>query len=129
MTQRMKIKTELENLKEKDIYSLMLFALYKAQEIPEYASLSQLAYILDKDNLLKLCEFYGGLTIKIPTVKELEHLLYGLLMFQRIDIEHEDYRKVYDELKQKEIDSNHMKDTYFLIKKLLADYNFNSGRS
>ena len=71
MTQRMKIKTELENLKEKDIYSLMLFALYKAQEIPEYASLSQLAYILDKDNLLKLCEFYGGLTIKIPTVKEL----------------------------------------------------------
>ena len=50
-------------------------------------------------------------------------------MFQRIDIEHEDYRKVYDELKQKEIDSNHMKDTYFLIKKLLADYNFNSGRS
>lgn len=129
MESHMKIKTELENLKEKDIYSLMLFALYKAQELPEYSSLSQLAYILDKDNLLKLCEFYGGLTIRIPTVKELELLVYGLLMFQRIDIEKEDYRKVYDELKLKEIDSNHIKDTYFLIKELLADYNFDSGRT
>ena len=124
----MRIKTELDNLKEKDIYSLMLFALYKATEIPEYSSLSQLAYILDKDNLLKLCEFYGGLTIKIPTVAELEQLLYGLLMFQRIDIENEEYQKVYDDLKTKEIDAKHVKDAYFLIKKLLADYTFKSGR-
>lgn len=125
----MKIKTELQNLKEKDIYSLMLFALYKAQELPEYSALSQLAYILEKDDLLKLCEFYGGLTITIPTVKQLEHLIYGLLMFQRINIEGEDYNKVYNELREKEIDSAHIKDTYFLIEKLLADYNFNSGRA
>lgn len=26
----------------------------------EYSSLSELAYILDKDNLLNLCEFFGG---------------------------------------------------------------------
>lgn len=125
----MKIKTELENLKVKDIYSLMLFALYKATELPEYSTLSQLAYILDLDNLLKLCEFYGGLTIRIPTTQELEQMVYGLLMFQRIDIEKEDYRKVYDDLKDKEIDSNHVKDAYFLIKKLLEDYKFDSGRN
>lgn len=125
----MKIKTELENLKEKDIYSLMLFALYKANDLPEYSALSQLAYILDKDNLLRLCEFYGGLTIKIPTVAELESLIYGLLMFQQIDIEHKEYRKVYDALKLKEIDANHVKDTYFLLKKLLSEYKFDSGRS
>ena len=124
----MKIKTELENLKEKDIYSLMLFALYKAQELPEYSALSQLAYILDKDNLLKLCEFYGGLTIRIPTITELEYLLYGLLMFQRIDIEKEKYDSVYADLKAKEIDANHVKDTYFLLKELLSNYQFNSGR-
>lgn len=125
----MKIKTELENLKEKDIYSLMLFALYKVNDLPEYSALSQLAYILDKDNLLRLCEFYGGLTIKIPTVAELESLIYGLLMFQQIDIEHKEYRKVYDSLKLKEIDANHVKDTYFLLKKLLSEYKFDSGRS
>lgn len=124
----MKIKTELENLKEKDIYSLMMFALYKAHELPEYSCLSELAYILDKDNLLKLCEFFGGMTITIPTTAELENLIYALLMFQEIDIEKKSYETVYNNLKQKEIDANHVKDSYYIIKELLRDYKFDSGR-
>ena len=83
----MKIKTEIENLTEADIYSLTLFALYKAGSIPELSSLSQLAYILDKENLLKLCEYYGGLTIRIPTISEIETFIHALLVFQLRDIE------------------------------------------
>ena len=70
----MKIKEELAKLKDIDVYSLMLFAMFKLRDIPEYASLSEMVYILDKDSLLKLCEYFGGLTIKIPTIEELESI-------------------------------------------------------
>ena len=55
----MKIKEELAKLKDIDVYSLMLFAMFKLRDIPEYASLSEMVYILDKDSLLKLCEYFG----------------------------------------------------------------------
>lgn len=118
----MSIKSAVEQLKEKDIYSLMLFALYKLNDLPEYSSLSQLAYILDKDALLKLCEFYGGLTITIPTINQLQNMLDGLLMFQLIDVDGENEEKVCEQF-----DKN-VKEIYQTMKKLLKDYKFNSGR-
>ena len=118
----MNIKKELDNLSTADIYSLMLFVLYKSTEIPEYSSLSQLAYILDKDSLLKLCEFYGGLTIKIPTVQELDSLLQGLLLFQLVDIEKENLEEMSSKFDKETLT------TYQHIKEILKNYSFNSGR-
>jgi hypothetical protein len=119
----MSIRKELDNLTTSDIYSLMLFVLYKSTEIPEYSSLSQLAYILDKDSLLKLCEFYGGLTIKIPTIDQLENLMQGLLMFQLVDLDKEDFETVVDRFDKKTVE------TYNHIKEILKNYSFNSGRT
>ena len=79
-----RISKELETLKKRDIYSLMLFALYKLQDIPEYSSLSELAYILDKDNLFNFLSMYGGMTITIPTVQEMQKMLDALLLYEKI---------------------------------------------
>ena len=89
----MRIKEELNKLKDVDVYSLMLFVLYKTINIPEYSTLSELAYILDKESLLKLCEYFGGMTIKIPTISELENLIYSLVLYQYVNVEHMDYDK------------------------------------
>ena len=124
----MNIRRELDNLTTSDIYSLMLFALYKANELPEYSSLSQLSYILDKDNMLKLCEFYGGTTIRIPTIAELEVLLSALLVYQLVDIENQSLDKVLDDMKIKTGSSTEIKRHYYNIKSILSNYNFNSGR-
>lgn len=83
----MSIKSELNNLKESDLWSLVLFVLCKLKEAPEYSSLSELAFILDKSNFLHLCEYFGGQTITIPTMDELEDLLYGLLLYYYVDVE------------------------------------------
>ena len=45
------IQASLDNLNMVDIYSMMLFALYKLNNVPEYSTLSELVYILDKDSL------------------------------------------------------------------------------
>jgi len=77
---------ELLSIKELDIYSLILFALFKLRDIPDYLVLSELIYVLDKDSMLKLCEYFGGTTIHIPTIDELESILYSLLLYQYVDI-------------------------------------------
>lgn len=119
----MKISEELEKLNIEDIYSLLLFVLYKSTEIPQYSTLSQLAYILDKDSLLKLCEFYGGMTIKVPTIEELEELLNGLLIFQLVEVERQSEEDVHKKFSKKAIAS------YSYIREIMKKYKFASGRS
>ena len=124
----MKMRTEIQKLSTTDIYSLLLFAMYKSTEDPKQSSLSQLAYILDMENMLKLCEFFGGTTLKIPTIRELETLIYSLLLFQEVDIEHSDLESSLENIRQKDVDVDSVIDNYYQMKELLKNYTFNSGR-
>ena len=123
----MKIRDELKNLQSSDIYSLMLFALYRLRNVPEYSSLSELIYILDKDSLLKLCEYYGGLTIKIPSIEELESIVYSLILYEYIDVEHMTYDNALKKIGYKTNDLRKIKSDYLKIKDLLNRYDF-SGK-
>lgn len=87
----MRIKNEVLSLKETDIYSLLLFALFKIKDIPEYSSISELAYVLDRTNLLNFCEFFGGTTIKVPTISELKEVLNSLLLYQYVNLDGMNY--------------------------------------
>ena len=89
----MTIKEELNNLREVDTYSMILFVLYKMSEIEEYSTLGELAYVLDKQSLLNLCEYFGGMTIKIPTIKELEGLINSIMLYQYIEFEGMSYEE------------------------------------
>lgn len=124
----MTISTEITNLTKNDIYSLMLFVMYKLKDSNEYSSLSQLSYILDEENLLKLCEYYGGTTIYIPKIEELEDMLNAMLLFQRVDIEKQDLTKCLTTLNKKGENTKSIKKNYFVIKEVLKDFSFNSGR-
>lgn len=120
-------KEELLKLKDVDIYSLILFALFKLRDVPEYSSLSELAYILDKESLLKLCEYFGGLTLKIPTIDELESLIYSLVLYQYVNLEGMEYTDAIN-LIGKSKDLRKIKKDYFSICKILENYSF-SGRT
>lgn len=84
---------DLEDLKEKDIYSLSMLMLYKLHSIPGYNLTSELPYLLDEDNLLKLCRYYGGKTITIPTVEELYKSMKTLLLYQNYIIENKPWKE------------------------------------
>lgn len=73
---------DLHDLKEKDIYSLSMFTLYKLAALPKYSIISELPYLLDEANLLKLCKYFGGKTIKIPTIEELMLTMKTLILYQ-----------------------------------------------
>lgn len=123
-----KLQRGLNSLKEQDLYSLSLFCLYKLMGTNEYSSLSELAYILDKDNLLNLCEFFGGQTLYIPTPEELETLTYSLLLYHYVKIEHMDYAEGLKLIGHESKDLRAVKSSYAKLCDVLKDYTF-TGRA
>ena len=123
----MKIKEDISKLKSVDVYSLILFTLYKMQNIPEYSSISELAYILDKDNLLKLCEYFGGTTIKIPTIEELETLVYSLVLYQYVNIDGMPFKQAVEIIGHKSSELRKVKSAYIKLCEVLNKYSFNRG--
>ena len=118
------IKQNLDILKTTDVYSLLMFVLYKLIDVPEYSSLSELVYILDKKNLLKLCEYFGGTTIKIPTMQELNQLTYALLLYQYVDIDHMEYNAAIALIGHESKDLRQVKIAYNKLKEVLQNYQF-----
>lgn len=118
----MTIKEELEKLHEPDLWSLLLFALFKLKDIPEYSSISELAYILDRKNLLKLCEYFGGSVIQIPTIEELELMVYGLLVYQYVNIESMSIEDAMNLVSRDSTDLRKIRAAYTKIRDTLSDY-------
>ncbi len=118
------IKQKLDNLKMADTYSLILFALYKLIDIPEYSALSELAYVLDKNNLLNFCEYFGGVTIKVPTIDELTELTDALLLYQYVKIDKKDYNESVAEIGYESKDLRSLKKNYLKICEILDNYTF-----
>lgn len=81
------VKTSLDNLHLSDVYSLMLFVLYKVQDIPDYATLSELCYLLDGSNINRLFTYFAGQTVTFPTKEEMSILSNALLLYQYVQID------------------------------------------
>ena len=122
----MSIKSELNKLRTKDTYSLLLFVLYKLKDIPEYSGVSELAYILDENNFLNLCEYFGGLTITIPTINELRDIVDALLIYQYVDIDGLDYNDAVIKIGFESSQLRHAKKIYTNIKEVIKEYNLNA---
>ncbi len=120
----MNIKDELNNLKEIDVYSLVMFAMYKMTNLPEYSTISEMVYILDKEPFLKLCEYFGGMTVRIPTIDEVENYVYALSLYHRVNICHEDYGKVIAEITKKCSSTAEVKNAYESLCNVLNKYTF-----
>lgn len=121
----MRIKERLLTFKDADMWSLMLFTLYKIKDLPEYSAISELAYILDKDNMLKLCEYFGGITIKIPTIDDLEEIVYALVLYQYVNIEGMEYDDAVKMLGERSSNLRNIKSGYLKVCEVLNNYEFN----
>lgn len=125
----MRIKSEIAKMKDVDIYSIMMFTLYKMKNVPEYSTLSELSYILDKENLLKLCEYFGGTTIRIPTIDELETIVYTLILYQYVNVDGMAYDDAIKIIGHKSGDLRKVKGAYVKLCKILSNYKFNRGET
>lgn len=114
----------LEQLSEKDIYSLLLFVLFKLKDDKTYSVLSELVYLLDKDSLFNLLSVFGGLTITIPKTSDLKLIVAGLLVYQLVNIEGKDLTTSIKDVKTGEYTETELRDVYLKICDIVKDYDF-----
>lgn len=116
----------LNTLKEEDIYSLLLFALAEMKNIDQYKVISELPYIFDKKTLLKFLNYYGGMTIRIPTISEFKLVINTLLLYEYVNLEHMNMEDVTKSFKAKGINNiGEIKDCYGKLANVLDNYDFN----
>lgn len=118
------MEINLELLNVNDVYSLILFIVFQLKKIPEYSTLSDLAYILDRKSFLNFIEYYGGTTITIPKMSEVNDIINALWIYQRVNIEGMDMT---DAMKEIGIDKNKIEITktiYVKVCDILKAYNF-----
>ena len=120
---RSNIKEALEELSKTDIYSIILFALWKIKENPEYAVLSELSYIMDNDSLIRFLKYYGGKTITIPTVDEFRNIINALILYAEVNLEGNEYSQVIKEFED-EGRLEEIKKDFTKISEILDKYDF-----
>ena len=118
-----KIVEALNALNKTDIYSLMLFTLYKMRDIPKYSTLSELCYILDGENLSKFLSFYGGMTITVPTLEEMRLVLQALLLYQYVNLEHGDFEEALKVVSDV-FPADEIRKVYYKLIEIIRDYDF-----
>lgn len=121
-------KEDLDALKVEDIYSLMLFTIYKMKNMPEYSTLSELSYVLKQDSFLNFLEYFGGTTITVPTISELKVVLKALLLYQYVKIENIEYRKAVRLIDLEENKLKDIKKCFCVISDVLDKYDFNRSK-
>ena len=123
------IRKNLNNLQLSDIYSLMLFLMYKLQDLPEYATLSEICYLLDGSNLTRLLTYFAGRTIKIPTEKEITILTNALLLYQYINIEGNSFAEAQSKIKDVTLkQQDEITKLYLKIIPLIGQYNIDRSQ-
>ena len=126
---RNSIKKNLNSLHLSDIYSLMLFILFKVQEIPEYAVTSELCYLLDGANMTRLLTYFAGKTVTFPTETEMAIVTNALLMYQNINIDGDTFVAAQNKLKdltKKEKDK--VTELYIQILPIMKQYNIDRSQ-
>lgn len=105
----------LNELSAKDIYSMTLFALYRLKDNPQYATLSELVYVLDKDSLFNFLSVFEGLTIKVPKLSELQEVVYGLMLFTLVNVQGIPYDEAFTQVCLPSLDKEALRKSYETI--------------
>ena len=114
----------LEELDKKDIYSVILFCLYKLKNNEKYSTLSELIYILDNDNFIKFINYFGGKTITVPTINELSNILNALLVLEQMENNDIDIDTAMKNVNIKSIDKKYILENIDILKQILTEYDF-----
>lgn len=123
------VRTALSDLDKDDTYSLLLFTLYKLRDIPEYLALSELCYVLDDANLPKFLSFFGGMTLKVPTLKDMRLVLSALKIYQYVNIEKGDFEEALKASLTDDVNIDEVKDAYIKICEVMQDYEFGNKQN
>lgn len=110
-------------LKNEDLYHILLYAIYKCTDNPEYSVISELIYAMDEKSLLNFCSIFGGCTLKVPTIDELKTYTNGLLVYQLMQ-EGMSFNDAYKETGMSNKFKKDVAKIYTTLKDIIDEYEF-----
>ena len=118
----------VSNLTKADICSALCTLLYELKDVPEYSTLSELYFILDKKSIDKLMTYYEGQTVRFPTKQEVAELTQVLRLFNNYEIEKMPWKEAvlaagFDSSKGKAA-----KNKLDKLKKVIESYNYGNRK-
>ena len=122
------LEQALNSLHYEDIYTIILFALSEMRNVPEYKTLSELAYLVDRKSLMNMLEYYGGMTVRIPTQKEFKLMVNGLLMYEYVNLEGLTVQQALAEMRGSSLPANELLACYAKITEVMSKYKFNRSK-
>lgn len=118
----------LEELDKQDIYSLILFTLYRLKDVSEYSVLSQLVYILDEKSFARFLSYFEGQTIKIPKIQDLKNIINALLFYERKSNTEMTDDEILADLNISEKEKPTLYQTINLISEIIKEYDFKRNK-
>lgn len=118
----------LEELDKQDIYSLILFTLYKLKDVEEYSVLSELVYILDEKSFSRFLSYFEGQTIKIPKIQDLKNIVNALLFYERKSNTQLTDDEIMFDLNIPEKEKPELYKTLNLISEIIKEYDFKRNK-
>ena len=81
------IDRDLSRFSQSDIYSIVCELLYKIKDDESYSVMSELAYILEKNSLIKFMQYFGGTTITVPTLTDFKQTIKIMQLYHYFNVE------------------------------------------
>lgn len=117
----------LPDLDNDDLYSMSMMLLYASKDNPRYSTLSELMFILDHDNFLNFIKYFEGQTIEVPSLSDISESLKALLLYQYVEIEHQDFYQAMELVGIPREQSREAKKILNKFKKTVERYNYKIG--
>lgn len=114
----------LNNLTTKGVLSLLLFTYFKSVNSVTTSAISELPYTLEYDDFYIFCERFGGETIKIPTIAEVNDVTLALTLYKNVNLKGKSFSGELNKIKSN-VSSVVIKSLYTKIVNLLSNYEFN----
>ena len=119
-----KIVQALNSLDKTDIYSMMMFILWKLRDDPEFANLSESCYLFDGKSLSRFLAYYGGMTIKVPTLRDMRLVLKALTLYQYVNSEEGTFEEGLKGCAEGEFSEEELIKTYNKAVEVIDQYDF-----
>jgi len=79
---------------------------------------------MDDKTLIRFLQYFGGMTIKVPTLDEFEEMIRALTLYNKVQLEHEDFEDTVYHMGMGTQMKNHVLDLYKNLCNIMGDFNF-----
>lgn len=115
-------RDEIIKLSEEDTYALICLLLARVKN-PSYMAFGELINVLDQKNFESFITYFGGCTLKVPTIDEIRQEMRAIILYKLYAEDHYGFSRAMKKAGYKPEESLLAKQEYTIVKNKLKEAN------